>query len=144
MTVTETDIGATRRHTGLHTVTRCAAVIAAVLALNLVVYVVGRASGATFRYTHGGNVAQVDVAAVTVMSVLPLATGLALTAWLSRRRPVLILIAKVVAPVLAVATIGAMTIPARFDATSALSLSTMHLTLIPAALYAVAGFAPRR
>jgi hypothetical protein len=93
MTVTETDIVATRRHTGLHTVTRCAAVIAAVLALNLVVYAVGRACGATFRYTHGGNVAQVDVAAVTLMSVLPLATGVALTAWLSRRRPVLILIA---------------------------------------------------
>ncbi|MFI5040457.1 MAG: DUF6069 family protein [Acidimicrobiales bacterium] len=144
MTVTEPDtVAAPRRSNSSLSLTRSAAVIVAVLACNLAVYALGRAVGATFRYTHNGKVARVDAVAVTVMSVLPLATGLALTAWLSRRWSALITIAKVVAPVLAVVTIGAMTIPARFDVTSALCLSTMHLALIPAVLYAAAGFAPR-
>src|ERR1700730_12175816 len=145
MALTETDtVTMTRPISQSKSLVRCAAVLAAVVAFNLVVYAVGRACGATFRYNQGGKVARVDVAAVTLMSVLPLATGLALTAWLSRRWPALITIAKLIAPVLAVATIGAMTIPARFDATSALCLSTTHLALIPAAIFAVGGLTPRR
>ena len=143
MTITEPGtVATTRRANSFQSLTRSAQVIVAVLACNLVVYALGRAVGATFRYTHSGQVARVDAVAVTVMSVLPLATGLAFTAWLARRWLALLTIARVLAPVLAVATIGAMTIPARFDATSTLCLSTMHLALIPAALYAIAGFEP--
>jgi hypothetical protein len=145
MTTTDTAVEATtRRLTRSTSLARCVAVIGAVLAFNLVVYALGRAVSATFSYTHGGTVTRVDAAAVSLMSVLPLATGLALTALLSRRWPVLITIAKVVAPVLAVATIGATTIPAHFDTSSALCLSAMHLALIPAAVLALGACTPRR
>jgi hypothetical protein len=115
-----------------------------VLAGNLLIYVIGRACGGTFTYAQNGKAIRVDAAAVAFMSVVPLVIGLTLVGWLSRTRPTLITIAKVVAPVLAVATIGLMTIPARFDNTSTLFLATMHITLAPAAVLALGALAPRR
>jgi hypothetical protein len=57
---------------------------------------------------------------------------------------VLITTAKVVAPVLAVATILLMTVPARFDTTSTLFLATMHVALIPAVLLALRALTSHR
>jgi hypothetical protein len=114
-----------------------ATTVAGVLAFNLLLYVVGRAAGGTFRYSQSGKTPHVDAFSVALMSVGPLATGLALVAWLSRRWPAVITTAKVVFPLLAVATIGAMTIPAGFDTTSALVLASMHLALVPASLFAL-------
>jgi len=114
-----------------------------VLAFNLLIYVVGRACGGAFTYTQSGRTSRVDAAAVAAMSVAPATIGLTLVAWLSQRWPGLVTTAKVIAPVLAVATIGLMTLPARFDTTSTLFLATMHLALIPGTVLALGAFTPR-
>jgi Family of unknown function (DUF6069) len=118
--------------------------VVAVLAVNLLIYAVGRIGGGAFAYQQSGTSARVDAVAVTILSVVPLTIGLTLVAWLSPRWPKLITTAKIVAPVLAVGTIGLMTIPAHFDTTSTLTLTTMHLALIPAALLALTALAPPR
>ena len=115
-----------------------------VLACNLLLYVVGRACGGTFTYVQNGKTISVDAAAVAIMSVVPLTIGLALAAWLSRTWPPVTAIAKGVAAILAVATIGLMTIPAGFDTTSTLFLATMHLALVPAAVLALGALASHR
>jgi hypothetical protein len=113
-----------------------------VLACNLLLYGIGRACGGTFAYAQNGKAISIDVKAVAFLSVVPLVIGLTLVGRLSRTWPVLITTAKVVATVLAVATIGLMTIPARFDGTSTLFLATMHITLAPAAVLALGALAP--
>jgi len=115
-----------------------------VLACNLLLYVIGRACGGTFTYVHNGATVRVDATAVAIMSVVPLTIGLALAAWLSRTWPPVTAIAKVVAAILAVATIALMTVPAGFDTTSTLFLATMHLALVPAAVVALGALAWRR
>jgi hypothetical protein len=72
--------------------------VVGVLALNLLIYVVGRAWGGAFTYTQSGKPTSVDALAVASMSVGPAAIGLTLVAWLSRRWPVLITTAKIIAP----------------------------------------------
>jgi len=104
-------------------------------------YSVGRARGGQFTYAQNGAATTVDPLAITIMTVLPLATGLSLVAWLSPKWPALLTIAKLVAPVVAIGTIGLMTIPAHFDTTSTLFLATMHLALIPATLLALGSLA---
>jgi hypothetical protein len=134
----------TRSTTVIRRPTVIAVAVASVLAVNLLLFVLGRACGGAFTYTQGGKSTRVDAVAVAVMSVVPTMIGLALVAWLSRRWPVLNAIAKIIAPALAIATIGLMTLPARFDTTSKLFLAAMHLTLIPAALLALRALTPQR
>ncbi len=107
------------------------------LAANLLIYAIGRAFGGAFTYTQHHKTIHVDVAAVSTMSVVPLVVGLALVAWLSRTWPAMITTAQVVATVLAVATIGLMTLPAGFDTTSTLFLASMHIAIVPASLFAL-------
>jgi hypothetical protein len=70
--------------------------------------------------------------------------ALTVVAWLSPRWPTLISAAKVIGPVMAAATIGLMTLPAGFDTTTTLSLSAMHLSLIPATWLALRALSPVR
>jgi len=114
-----------------------AAVLAGLLITNLAIYTTGRALGGAFTYPQGGTTMRVEPVAITFMSLVPLGVGLALAAALSRKWPVAILVARIAAPTLAVATIALMTIPAGFDTTSAVSLGAMHLATIPAALLAI-------
>jgi hypothetical protein len=114
-----------------------AAILAGLLVTNLAVYAIGRALGGTFAYRQNGADVRVGAIAVTFMSLVPLVFGLGLVAALSRRWPAVVLVARIAAPTLAVATIAAMTIPAGFDTTSAVSLAAMHLTIIPPALLAL-------
>jgi Family of unknown function (DUF6069) len=149
MTVTETDMAAaterlTRSTILAHRATMIVVTVVGLLAVNLVIYVVGRACGGAFTYTQSGTPTRVDAVAVAVMSAVPVTIGLTLVAWLSPRWPVLIPTAKVIAPTLAVATIGLMTLPARFDTTSTLFLATMHLALIPATVHALGALTPQR
>jgi hypothetical protein len=120
-----------------------AAVLAGLLLTNLGIYAIGRALGGAFTYTQNGAPVRVDPVAITIMSLAPLATGLALIAALSRKWPAAIRVARIAAPTLAVATIAVMTIPAGFDAPSTVALATMHLATIPAALLAL-NTLPRR
>ncbi len=123
--------------------TTVACVLLGTCAFNLLLYVAGRAFGGTFAYTRQGKLIGVDAVAVTIMSVIPLAVGITIVGALSRRWPRLITVAKIVGPVLAVVTIGLMTVPAGFDTTSTLFLSMMHLVLAPAAVFALRALAPR-
>ena len=127
-----------------HPATVIAAAVGSALAVNLVIYAIGRLSGGTFAYTHGAKPNRVDVASVILMSGAPAAIGLAAVAWLSRRWAWLTVAAQIAIPVLAIGTIGAMTLPAGFDATSAVALSAMHLALVPATLLAVGALARQR
>jgi hypothetical protein len=115
-----------------------ATAVAGVLAFNLLIYVMGLAFGGASTYVQSGKATRVDALAVTLLTVGPLTTGLTLVTWLSRKWPVLIATSKVIGPLLAVATIGMMTIPAHFDTTSTIILATMHIALIPATLLALA------
>jgi len=121
-----------------------AAALAGLLIANLAIYVVGRALGGAFTYPQNGTTVRVDPLAITIMSLAPLATGLALIAALSRIWPAAIRIARIAGPTLAVATIALMTIPAGFDTTSDVSLAAMHLTTIPATLIALNALPRRR
>jgi hypothetical protein len=112
--------------------------VLAVAVANLAIWLLGRLVGATFTYTQDGATVEVDAASVLIMSTIPVATGLALAAAIATRWRPMLTVAKVVAPVLAVATIGIMTIPAGFDRTSAVLLSAMHLVVVPGALHALA------
>lgn len=68
---------------------------------------------------------------------MPLLAGLILVALLSRLGAWVTRAAVVVAPVLAVGTILVMTVPAGFDATSAVALALCHLILAPISVLAV-------
>ena len=114
-----------------------AAALAGLLLTNIAIYAIGRALGGAFAYPQNGTTVRVDPLAITIMSLAPLATGLTLTAALSRAWPAAVRVARIAAPTLAVVTIVVMTIPAGFDTTSAVSLATMHLATIPAALLAL-------
>ncbi len=133
----------TRARTNTGRLAVIAAVLAGLLLTNLANYAIGRALGGTFIYTQNGAPIRVDLAAITIMSLAPLATGLALIAALCRKWPAAIRVARIAAPTLAVTTIAVMTIPAGFDTTSTVALATMHLTTIPAALLAL-NTLPRR
>jgi Family of unknown function (DUF6069) len=120
-----------------------AAALAGLLLTNLALYAIGRAFGGAFTYTQNGVPVRVDPVAITIMSLAPSASGLALIAALSRKWPAAIRVARIAAPTLAVATVAVMTIPAGFDTTSAVALAAMHLATIPAALVALHAL-PRR
>ncbi|GIH03952.1 hypothetical protein Rhe02_20190 [Rhizocola hellebori] len=113
------------------------AALTGLLIANLAIYAAGRAFGGTFVYLQNATPVEVGPLAITIMSLVPLATGLAVIAALSRLWPAAIRVARIAGPTLAVATIGLMTVPAGFDTTSAVSLAVMHLTTIPATLIAL-------
>ncbi len=112
-----------------------AAVAAAVVA-NLVVYVVGRVAGGAYEVTSNGDVVTVTAVTVAGFSAVPLGLGLVVVALLARWRWVA-KVAVVVAPLLAVLTIGIMTIPADLDAVSTVALACCHLTLVPISVLAI-------
>lgn len=112
-----------------------AAVAAAVVA-NLVVYLLGRAAGGAYEVTSNGEVITVTAVTVAGFSAVPLGLGLLLVALLARWGWVA-KVAVVVAPLLAVATIGIMTIPADLDTVSTVALACCHLTLVPISVLAI-------
>lgn len=114
--------------------------VAVALGVNLALYGIGRAAGGHFAYTQSGRPNTVDAASVAIMSIGPLAVGLAAVAGLAPRWPALITAARIVAPILALGTIALMTLPAHFDPTSTVILSCMHSALVPIALLAIAAF----
>lgn len=111
------------------------AIVAAIMA-NLVIYGIGRAAGGEFEFTRASQVMRVDAMTVAGFSAVPLGLGLILVALLSRYRRIVTL-ASIVAPLLAVLTIGAMTIPADLDTTSTIALAACHLTLVPISLLCI-------
>ncbi|UFN45164.1 DUF6069 family protein [Nocardioides okcheonensis] len=113
------------------------AAVAAAVALNLLVYTLGRIAGGEFAFTQGNSSAQVDAITVAGFSAVPLGLGLSIVALLVPRLPWIARAAIVVAPVLAIATIGIMTIPVDLDVISTIALAICHLTLAPISIAAI-------
>ncbi|WP_315094360.1 DUF6069 family protein [uncultured Cellulomonas sp.] len=112
------------------------AVLVAVV-VNLAIYAIGRAAGAGFGFTAaGGSPSTVDAVTVAGFTAVPLLVGLTAAALL-RRWSWAIPAALVVAPVLAVATIFLMTIPADLDTASTVTLACCHLALVPVSVLAL-------
>ncbi|MDQ0372789.1 DUF6069 family protein [Cellulomonas humilata] len=112
------------------------AVILAVV-VNLATYAVGRAAGATFDFTASTGPATVSAITVAGFTAVPLLVGLTLVALLRRRMSWVLPTALVIAPVLAVATIFLMTIPADLDTASTITLACCHLALVPVVVLAL-------
>lgn len=118
-----------------------AAVVVAVLA-NVAVHAIGGVLGGSFRFTSPSGPATVDPATVAGFTAIPLLIGLTLAALLARRWPHLLTVGLVVAPVLAVATIPVMTLPADFDDVSTVTLAICHVVLVPISLLALVRLRP--
>ncbi|GAA5125714.1 DUF6069 family protein [Haloechinothrix salitolerans] len=102
-----------------------AGVIVSVVA-NLVVYLVGKAAGASFLLIDNGNPTQIAAVDVIISAAAPLAIGTALAVLVSRWwRPVL-RVAQVVAAVLALLTIAGPAM-AETDTATLVSLGLMHV-----------------
>ena len=114
-----------------------AAAAGAAVLINLILYGVGRAAGGTFRFTAPTGPAVVDGVTVAAFSALPLLAGLVAVALLSRFGLWVVRTALIVGPLLAVATIVAMTLPTDLDATSKVTLALCHLALVPIIIVAV-------
>jgi hypothetical protein len=113
-----------------------ATAVAAAVVANLVIYGIGRAAGGDFEFTKDGQVMGVDAVTVAGFSAVPLGLGLILVALLSRSRWIVTL-ASILAPLLAVLTIGVMTIPVDLDTTSTIALAACHLTLVPISILSI-------
>ena len=117
------------------TTTVLAATLLAVL-INLAIYALGSAAGATFRFP-GPDGAVIPWFAVAAFSALPLAVALTAIALLAPRRPWIATAALVAAPVLLLASIPLMPVPVGFDTATTVALSLMHAALVPIAMLAV-------
>ena len=104
---------------------------------NLILYGAGRAAGGTFRFTSAGGPAEVDGVTVAAFSVVPLLVGLVAVALLARLGAWVVRAALVIGPLLAVATIAVMTLPADLDTVSTVTLALCHLALVPVIVVAV-------
>ncbi|AGZ38999.1 hypothetical protein AFR_03550 [Actinoplanes friuliensis DSM 7358] len=112
------------------------AVLTAML-VNQVIYTIGRAVGGTFEFTAAGRPAEVFAITVAGFSAVPMLLGLLAVALLAPRFGWVTWAALIVGPVLAIATIFVMTLPADFDTASKVALSLCHLTLAPIIIVAV-------
>ena len=111
--------------------------LAVATAANLILYALGRAAGGDFTFTKTGQVNHVDAATVAAFTILPLGLGLVAVALLAPRLRWVAAAAKIVAPTLAVLTIGLMTLPVDLDPVSTATLAACHLTLVPVSIWAV-------
>jgi hypothetical protein len=114
-----------------------AAGVGAAVALNLLLYALGRAAGGTFDFTASGRPATVDGVTVAGFSAVPLLVGLVAVALLAPLGEWVIRTALVVGPVLAIGTIALMTVPTDLDVTSKVTLALCHLVLVPIILVTV-------
>ena len=139
--MTAFDATTTRAGTRSRGVVVLAAAVTAVV-FNLLVYALGQLAGGDFAFPRNGSTVQVDAVTVAGFSAAPLGLGLTVVALLARRFSWIARVAIVVAPVLAIATIGIMTIPVDLDTVSTVALATCHLTLVPISIVAIRRLRP--
>ncbi|GAA4974087.1 DUF6069 family protein [Actinoplanes utahensis] len=111
--------------------------VTAAVVFNLAVYTIGRAAGATYRFTSRGEPAEVDALTVAGFSAVPLLIGLTAVALSAARAGWPVTAALIAGPLLAVVTVPLMTVPADFDTASTAALALCHLTLVPVIVVAV-------
>ncbi len=93
--------------------------------VNVALFLIFRASGATYENTAGMPVGVINV---LIMTIVPLLIGLGILALVSRRRPGLIEIGKWTGIALALLTI-AMTATTGFDTLGFIALALMHVVV---------------
>lgn len=121
---------------------RTGTVIAAVIVatvINLLVYVVAWALGATYEFTSAVGAARVDALTLTGFTAVPLLAGMTMAAVLSRWWRWVIPVALVVAPVLAIGSVPFMPLAVDFDTASAVALATAHVVVGAVAVVGLLG-----
>ncbi|MEV0728304.1 DUF6069 family protein [Polymorphospora sp. NPDC050346] len=108
-----------------------AATVLLAVVVNLIIYAIGRGAGATYVFTAGGQSTHVEPLTLVGFTAVPLAVGLTAAVLLSRWWHWVIPVALVVAPVLALLSIPAMTLPSDLDTTGKIALALCHVTLAP-------------
>lgn len=111
--------------------------VAAAVAINLIIYGIGRMLGGTFRFTAVSGATVVDPLTLIGFTAVPLVIGLAVVAIAGRWWRWVFPVAMVVAPLVEVGSILGMTVPADFDLTSTLTLAACHVALVPVSLVAI-------
>ena len=127
-----------------HPVLIVAAALVAAVAINLAIYLVGGALGATYQFTNAGQALEVDRLTLVGFTSVPLAVGLTLAAVLGRIRRVFYRIALVVGPVFAVSTIAIMTVPTDLSLASKITLGLCHVALVPVMVAALLALSHRK
>ncbi len=113
-------------------------VVVAVLA-NLVLWVIGELAGGSFETTDAdGQVMDVAPGGAVVLTTVPLFVGLTVAVLASYLWVGVLRVAEVVGAVAALGTI-ALTVAADFDTASTITLSLMHVTLVPVMIVALEG-----
>ena len=105
------------------------ATVVTATAINLLVYAVGGALGATYEFTSNGGPTRVDALTLTGFTAVPLLVGMAVAALLSRWWRWVIPVALVAAPVLAIGSVPFMPLAVDFDTASAVALATAHVVV---------------
>ncbi|MGF0314919.1 DUF6069 family protein [Nocardia fluminea] len=113
------------------------AVVAAVV-LNLIVWAIGAAAGGSFVTVDNGKLLDVAPGGVILMSTVPLLIGLTVAVLVSYLWTGVLRTAAVVGSVLSIGTI-AMTVSSNFDTASTITLSVMHVVLVPIMVIALEG-----
>jgi hypothetical protein len=121
-----------------------AAGVGTAVVINLILYGIGRAAGGTFHFTSSAGPAVVDGVTVAAFSAIPLLIGLVAVALLARFGRWVIRTALVLGPLLAIATIAMMTLPADLDGTSTVTLALCHVVLVPIVVVAVRALGRRQ
>lgn len=100
------------------------------LAVNLLIWLAGRALGGSFVYVEadGQPHTTTEPQGMITMTVIPMSAGLALAALLGSRRPVMVRLAQVAGPLLALVTVSR-TFTAGFDRVSEIALASMHVVI---------------
>ena len=100
--------------------------VAAAVVIDLLIYLVGGAAGASFRFP-GADGAVIPWIVVAIFSAVPLGLALAAVALLAPRWRWVIPAALVAAPVLALVSIPLLPMAVGFDATTTAALASMHI-----------------
>lgn len=97
--------------------------------INLAIYGIATFAGATFDFTDKGEAYHVYALTLIGFTAIPLLAGLTALAILGRWWRVLYAVAIVIAPIIAIATIFTMTIPADLDSGSTAALAAAHIVV---------------
>lgn len=112
--------------------------VAVAVVANLIVWGIGAAAGGSFVLVDGDTVEDVAPGGVILMSAVPLLIGLTIAVVIARWWTGVLRLAAVVGSLLALLTIGG-TLSADFDTATTVSLSIMHVVLVPIIVIALEG-----
>ncbi|MBG6224109.1 uncharacterized membrane protein YhaH (DUF805 family) [Arthrobacter sp. CAN_A2] len=112
------------------------AVVVAVV-VNLAIFFLGGLAGASYAFTSPAGPATVAAVVVVAFTIIPLALGLTVVAVTRRWWPGVVTVALIVAPILEIGTIFALTLPADFDGPSTIALALCHVALVPVTVLAL-------